>query len=305
MTASTPTVAVYGSVNWDEICRLPRYPEAHEKIDALAIHSALGGSAANTATWLAAHLADVQLIGAVGDDAEGRLCLAWLRDAHVAHGCVEVIAGQRTSRACSWVVGADKRIVTYRERGLRRAHASEAALTTVAAAGHLHLGSTIDAAGRECLRAAIGAGASVSLELSGKTHDDLRPHADLVFLNTQELHANFGIAAGALGPERPGAQRLDADAVATVAPKRGATLVITNGHSSIICATREATRSFAVAPLSEVVDRTGGGDAFDAGFIAGWLAHGRELERAVATGLHCSRQALQQVGGARRPTASA
>lgn len=294
------SVAVYGSVNWDEICRLPRYPGAHEKIDALAIHSALGGSAANTATWLAAHVGDVELIGAVGDDPEGRLCLEWLDRAHVGRDRVEVIAGQRTSRACSWVVGADKRIVTFREQGLQREHAPDSALATVAAAAHLHLGSTIDAAGLECLRAARDAGATVSIELSGKTHDEVRPHADLVFLNTQELRANFGIDAAGLATAR-----LDPAAVARVAPKPGATLVITDGHSAIICATREATRSFAVTPLSEVVDRTGGGDAFDAGFIAGWLAHDHDLEHAVTTGLECSRQVLGQVGGARRPTASA
>jgi predicted RNA polymerase sigma factor len=62
------TVAVYGSINWDEICQLSRYPAEHEKIDALAIDSALGGSAANTATWLATQVQRVELIGAVGDD---------------------------------------------------------------------------------------------------------------------------------------------------------------------------------------------------------------------------------------------
>ncbi len=289
------TVAVYGSVNWDEICQLPRYPGPHEKIEALAIDSALGGSAANTATWLAPRVERVELIGAVGDDPEGRLCLDWLARAGVAHDHVEVIAGQRTSRACSWVVESDKRIVTFREPGLRREHASGPALATVAAADHLHLGSTIDAAGLECMEAANRAGVSVSVELSGKTHDEVRTQADLVFLNTEELRANFGIEV----------DRLDAGAVPGVVPKRGATLVITNGPTSIVCASAEAVQNFPVTPLQQVLDRTGGGDAFDAGFIAGWLAHDRDLREAVAKGLECSRQVLQQIGGARRPTESA
>lgn len=284
------TVAVYGSVNWDEICRLPRYPGPHEKLEALAIDSALGGSAANTATWLAAHVPTVELIGAVGDDPEGGLCLDWLDRAGVGRSCVEVVRGERTSRASSWVVGADKRIVTFRQPGLRRAQAPQEALATVAAADHLHLGSTIDDAGIDCLRAATRAGVTVSIELSGRLHDDVRPHADLVFLNTEELRGVFGIEL----------DELDAGGVARVAPKRGATLVVTNGAEAIVCATAAQTRSFPVTPLETVVDRTGGGDAFDAGFIAGWLAGGHDLGRAVAEGLSCSRQVLQQVGGSRR-----
>lgn len=289
-------MAVYGSVNWDEICQLTRYPDEHEKLEALAIHSALGGSAANTATWLAPLVQGVRLIGAVGDDTEGRLCREWLDRAGVDHTCVETIAGQQTSRASCWVVGADKRIVTHREPGLRRDHAPETALTATATATHLHLGSTIDAAGRECLTAARAAGVSVSIELSGRSHDELRPHADLVFLNTEELRAVFGLAL----------DRLDAAALAALAPKPGATAVITHGAAEVICASAtDGVRRFAVTALERVIDRTGGGDAFDAGFIAGWLAGGRGLDEAVRCGLDTARQVLQQVGGARRVSASA
>jgi ribokinase len=284
------TVAVYGSVNWDEICQLPRYPGPHEKVDALAIHSALGGSGANTATWLAASTERVELIGAVGDDPEGGLCLEWLRAAGVAHGCVEVLSGELTSRACSWVVGSDKRIVTHRQPGLRRDHASRTALASVAAANHVHLGSLVDGAGLECLQAALQAGATVSIELSGHAHATAREHADIVFLNVEELGSVFGMTVDELAP----------DTVARVAPKRGATAVVTDGSTAVLCVTREGVRSFPVEALEQVLDRTGGGDAFDAGFIAGWMAHGGELGAAVAKGLECSRQVLQQIGGARR-----
>ena len=195
------TVAVYGSVNWDEICQLPRYPREHEKLEALAIDSALGGSAANTSTWLAPLIERVELIGAVGGDHEGSLCLEWLDDTGVSRTCVEVIEGAHTSRGCCWVVGSDKRIVTMRQPGLRREHAPEAALAVVAGADHLHLGSTIDTAGFDCVGTARRANRTISVELSSNTHDAIRPHADVVFLNTEELRHGFGIDPDELGPD--------------------------------------------------------------------------------------------------------
>ena len=283
------TVAVYGSVNWDEICQLPRYPQAHEKLEATAIRSALGGSAANTATWLQPLVDRVELIGAVGDDAEGTLCLDWLHAAGVGHACVDIIERRRTSRACAWVVGADKRIVTFRQPGMLREQAPPLALVAAQTAQHLHLGSLIDGAAIECLRAAQQAGATISVELSGRPHDQVRPHADVVFLNAEELRAHFGIELA----------ELSAAAVAGIAPRQGATLVVTNGAESVTCATAKTVQTFAVTALDQVVDRTGGGDAFDAGFIAGWLEHDHDLRHAVTAGLGCAREALEQVGGAR------
>ena len=230
------TVAVCGGVNWDEIWLLADDPLQHGKVEALAVHRALGGSAANTASWLAALVERVELIGAVGEDPEGRACLDWLDLAGVGCGSVEVIAGAGTSRACCWSAAASKRIVTRREPALRRDHASAVALAALASAEHLHLASTTDAAVLQCLRVAVGGGLSVSVELSGRRLDEARRHADVVFLNAAELLTVFGVGLG----------RLDADAVASVAPKRGATLVITNGAESVVCATAAGTQAFRV-----------------------------------------------------------
>ncbi len=286
-----PDVVVYGSVNWDEICLLPRYPEAHEKVDALEMQSALGGSGANTATWLAADLPDVQLIAAVGSDINGALCIEWLGRAGVGIGYVEVINAAHTSRASCWVVGNDKRIATYREPRLRREHAPSGALAAAAAARHLHLGSLVDGAALECLRAARDGGASISIELSGRAHDEARESADFVFLNTQELQSVFGI----------GNAELSTSHLELIAPKPGATLVVTHGSEAVFCVTSDGVLAFDVEPITDIVDRTGGGDAFDAGFLAGWLRHG-ELAAAVSGGLERARQVLGQVGGSRRGT---
>jgi sugar/nucleoside kinase (ribokinase family) len=204
-------VVVYGSVNWDEIYQLPRYPNEHEKVRGTGFRGHLGGSAANTATWLAMYVADVAFVGAVGNDAEGGRCLDALERAGVHITSVEICHAVPTARASSWVAGNDKRISIFRDPRLWRDHATPLALEASTAADHIHLASHVDKAGIECLTAAIEGGASVSIELSGKPHDDVRPLADIVFLNAEELLEVFGVDVADLTTDRVG----------EIAPKEG------------------------------------------------------------------------------------
>lgn len=75
MHIQTGTVCVVGSLNADLVVRTERHPKPGETLTGGPLEIAPGGKSANQAVAAARLGADVRLVGAVGDDAHGRLLL--------------------------------------------------------------------------------------------------------------------------------------------------------------------------------------------------------------------------------------
>lgn len=78
-----------------------------------------------------------------------------------------------------------------------------------------------------------------------------------------------------------------------------ALVVIKDGGAGARLYQGEDTLALPAAPCRAVLDTTGAGDAFNAGFLAAWLA-GRSPERALAEGIACGTLSVQSIGGAGR-----
>ena len=245
-----------------------------------------GGSAANTAAWLAAAGADPVLVGTIGDDERGREARAAL----VAHGVEARLAVDPdvSTGTCLVLVGPDGERTMAPDAGANDALSED----DLPEGSHLHISgyALLRAGSRPAARAAIGRalreGMTVSVDPSSSallTADflDWADGADLLLPNASEAHA----LTGEDDPERA-AQALAA---------RFGEVVVTLGPAGALWTDGEAVLRAAAEPVDEVVDSTGAGDAFAAGLLTARVA-GMSTAEQLAAGCRLAARAVAQAG---------
>jgi ribokinase len=250
-----------------------------------------GGSAANTAAWLAAEGVPVTLVAVVGDDPAGTDRVAELtalgvrcavrRAPSAATGAVVVLAtaGERTMLA---------------DRGANLLLApSDVDGASAAGARHLHLSGYVllDAASRPAGLAALAApGRTTSVDaasaapLRGLPFLDWVRGADLLLANADEAAVLLG---GAAAP---------ADLARGLAASGVAHAVVKCGADGAVWATAGGDVVSAPAEPVVAVDPTGAGDAFAAGLLAAWLGGAPPVD-ALRAGTVLGARAVGRVGG--------
>ncbi len=266
-----------------------------------------GGSAASTARWLGRLGARVQLVCAVGRDGPGRALVDAVRADGVVVRVIRV-AGRPTGRIGVLVSPDGERSFVADRGAADRLAPADLRAAWFGGVDLVHLplysllGEPLGAAGREAIRLARAAGAALSLDLAsvGPLLAGGRPAAlalvrsvapDVLLATSSELTALL---------DSPNRAVLGARALA-IAPvivvKRGS-----NGASVHLLDASGASITFEVAtrPLPPT-DTTGAGDAFDAGFLIGFV-EGRRAGRSTPAGLRRAvlaghRAAARQLGG--------
>lgn len=110
---------------------------------------------------------------------------------------------------------------------------------------------------------------------------------DILFANEAEIKALAGTD--------------DIDAAIAATAAQTPLLVVTRGEHGAICVTDGWRYAVAAAPLEQIVDTTGAGDLFAAGFLFGH-AQGRPIPQCLALGAICAAEIISHYGA--RPQTS-
>ena len=256
-----------------------------------------GGSAGNTAAGLAALGIRTGFIGQVADDQLGQIYKHDI-EAQGVDFLVPARADVGATARCLILVTPDaQRTMNTFLGAAQRLEAKDVDLGAVAGAGITYLEGYLwdPAEPRAAMEAAIdaahGAGRKVAFTLSDsfcisrhrdsflKLIDDRR--IDILFANEAEI------------TELAGESDFDA-AIAAVAPKV-ATLVVTRSEQGAIAVAGGERASVPAEPIERLVDTTGAGDLFAAGFLAG-EARGLGLEVSLKLGAIAAAEVIQHYG---------
>ena len=91
------------------------------------------------------------------------------------------------------------------------------------------------------------------------------------------------------------AQTGDFDAAVALIAPQVPLLVVTRGEHGALAVQNGVTTTVCAEPIAQVVDTTGAGDLFAAGFLSG-LANGRSIEQCLTGGAVCAGAIISQFG---------
>ena len=262
-----------------------------------------GGSAANTIVGVANLGARAAYVGKVRDDQIGRLYTHDIRAAGVAFETRPAADGPATG--CSYILvtpDGERTMNTYlgaaQDLGPADIDAAEVAASALLyLEGYLWDPKNAKEAFVKASTIAHDAGRRVALTLSDsfcvdRYRDEFlglmrNGTVDLVFANEAELHSLY--------------QTSDFDGALKQLREDAGLAVVTRSEKGCVVVAKDGVVAVPAFPVSGIVDTTGAGDLFAAGFLFG-LARGAGYEAAGRLGALAAAEVIQHIGA--RPQAS-
>jgi len=262
-----------------------------------------GGSAANTIVGCASFGARAAFVGKVKDDELGRVFAHDIRAAGVAFDTPPASEGPSTGRCYVLVTPDGERTLNTYLGAAQDLHPRDIDEEAIAGSAITYLEGYLwdpKHAKEAFLKAATIAHEArrlVALTLSDafcvdRWRDEFldlvrSSTVDLLFANEAELHSLY--------------QTADFDSAVAALRQEARLAVVTRSEKGCVVVTRQRVLAVPACRVERVVDTTGAGDLFAAGFLFG-LAQGTDHERAARLGAIAAAEVIQHLGA--RPQVS-
>jgi sugar/nucleoside kinase (ribokinase family) len=264
---------------------------------------ASGGSAANTIVGVASFGGHAAFVGKVKDDELGRTFAHDIRAARVAFTTKPAKDGPSTARCYIMVTPDGERTMNTFLGAAQDLKPGDIDEAQVAGASVIYLEGYLwdpPQAKEAFVKAATfahKAGRRVALTLSdafcvdryrAEFLDLIRKNTvDLLFANERELHSLY--------------QTSDFDTAVKALRADAKLAVVTRSEKGCVVVARDHVEAVQAMPIEKVVDVTGAGDLFAAGFLVG-LARGKDHRTAARLGALAAAEVIQHIGA--RPAVS-
>jgi sugar/nucleoside kinase (ribokinase family) len=256
-----------------------------------------GGSAANTIVGVASLGARAAFVGKVRDDALGRVFAHDIRAVGVAFDTPPAFDGPSTGRCYVLVTPDGERTLNTYLGAAQDLHPNDIDSATVASAaityleGYLWDPKHAKEAFLKSATIAHGAHRHVALSLSDafcvdRWRDEFLElirtgTVDILFANESELHSLY--------------QTADFDTAVEALRKDARLAIVTRSEKGCVVVSAERIVEAPASPVQRVVDTTGAGDLFAAGFLFG-LARGLDHELCGRLGALAAAEVIQHLG---------
>jgi sugar/nucleoside kinase (ribokinase family) len=261
-----------------------------------------GGSAANTIVGVASFGARAQYVGKVRDDELGRVFAHELRSVGVGYDTPAAVGGPPTGRCLIMITpDAQRTMNTYLGASVHLSPgdidpALMARAKVVYLEGYLFDPPAAQEAFRAAARLTHAAGGKVALTLSDAFCVDrhraafldlVEHHVDILFANEAEIRSLY---------EAP-----DFDTALQAVRHRCEVAALTRSERGSVIVAGDAVHIVDAHPADALVDTTGAGDLYAAGFLAGW-SRGLPLPVCGRLGSLAAAEVISHVGA--RPAVS-
>ncbi|MCJ7425455.1 carbohydrate kinase family protein [Candidatus Bathyarchaeota archaeon] len=281
----------FGALNMDKLFRVNRIAGAEEESFITGFEETCGGSAANTMVGLARLGCRVGFIGKLGDDREGRLLLEDFHRENVDTAGIRTVKQGRSGIVMGFVGEKGERALYIDAGANDEVTLNKADLAYASKTKFLHLTSFVGAESFESqkrlveeLHSSVNVGLDPGMLYARRGLAALNSIIERTFVlmpNVGELELLTGMTN-----YRAGAKTLLDRGVEIVAVKLGAKgCYVTDGKEDFL------TEAFKV----KVVDTTGAGDAFNAGFLYG-LIHSKSLMDCAKLGNFVASRCVMKMG---------